>query len=433
MCDPHPFEMFMREAIAHARRGRWRAAPNPTVGAVLVRGGQVVARGYHTACGMPHAEVECLRDAAANGVDPAACTLVVTLEPCNHHGKTPPCSQAVLHAGIRHVVVGMADPNPVARGGAEFLRQHGVRVDMGVCEQDCRDLVADFVTWKKTDLPYVILKLASTLDGRIATRAGHSQWISCAASRRRVHAIRAGVGHAGGAVLVGGGTLFADNPLLTARCGIFSDSASSASGGETCSGDAPRRQPLAVAVTSHMDEVASRAGDLALLQQRATDAIFWTTEAAAASPAADTVRATGARVWGLPVAAGVNVSGASDDSRVSGDSGKSGESVNAGETVATGAAGLDLRAGLARLRAEAGCLYVLCEGGGQLGLSLLEAGLVHEFELHLAPKVLGDNAARPLFDGRAPLRMDDALGLRVAATAPSGDDIIVTLRPGECP
>lgn len=411
MTAPHPFHPFMGKAIALARRGRWRAAPNPTVGAVLVRDGQVVARGYHTACGMPHAEVECLRDAAANGVDPAGCTLVVTLEPCNHHGKTPPCSQAMLAAGIRHVVVGMADPNPVAQGGAEFLRQHGVLVDVGVREQDCRDLVADFVTWKLTDQPYVILKLASTLDGRIATRAGHSQWISCAASRRRVHGIRAGAGHAGGAVLVGGTTLFADNPLLTARCGDFSD-AYPASPQRDCSrvdgAAAPRRQPLAVAVTSRMDEVAARAGELALLQQRATDTIFWTTEHAAASPAADTVRATGARVWGLPVAN--DTAGTSD----------------------TAGARLDLRAGLARLRAEAGCLYVLCEGGGQLGLALLEAGLVHEFELHLAPKVLGDNAARPLFDGRAPLRMDDALGLRVADTAPSGDDIIVTLRPRDC-
>jgi diaminohydroxyphosphoribosylaminopyrimidine deaminase/5-amino-6-(5-phosphoribosylamino)uracil reductase len=416
MTAPHPFESFMREAIALARQGRWRAAPNPTVGAVLVRDGRVVARGFHTACGMPHAEVECLRDAAANGVDPAGSTLVVTLEPCNHHGRTPPCSQAVLAAGIRHVVVGLADPNPVAQGGAEFLRQHGVRVDMGergmgVCEQDCRDLVADFVTWKKTDLPYVILKLASTLDGRIATRAGHSQWISCAASRRRVHAIRAGVGHAGGAVLVGGGTLFADNPLLTARCGDVSGTPSSATVEGNCSGDTPRRQPLAVAVTSRMDEVAARAADLALLQQRTTDTIFWTTEAAAASPAADTVRATGARVWGLP---GPIDSDGTDATT---------------STADTGSAGLDLRAGLARLRGEAGCLYVLCEGGGQLGLALLEAGLVHEFELHLAPKVLGDNAARPLFDGRAPLRMDDALGLRMAATAPSGEDIIVTLRP----
>lgn len=417
MTAPHPFDTFMGEAIALARRGRWRAAPNPTVGAVLVHDGQVLARGFHTACGMPHAEVECLRDAAANGVDPAGCTLVVTLEPCNHHGKTPPCSQAVLDAGIRHVVVGMADPNPVARGGAEFLRQYGVRVDMGVREQDCRDLVADFVTWKKTDQPYVILKLASTLDGRIATRAGHSQWISCAASRRRVHAIRAGVGHAGGAVLVGGATLFADNPLLTARCGDFSDAFPAAPQGDCArvdGADAPRRQPLAVAVTSRMDQLAARAGELALLQQRATDTIFWTTEKAAASPAADTVRATGARVWGLPGLSGQN----SQD----GQRGTDG-------TTGTGDKGLDLRAGLARLRTEAGCLYVLCEGGGQLGLALLEAGLVHEFELHLAPKVLGDNAARPLFDGRAPLRLEDALGLRVAATAPSGDDIIVTLRP----
>lgn len=398
MTGRHPFADFMREAIALAEKGRWCAAPNPTVGAVLVRDGQVVARGFHTACGMPHAEVECLRDAAANGVDPAACTLVVTLEPCNHHGRTPPCAQAVLAAGIRHVVLGASDPNPAAGGGADFLRRHGVRVDAGVLEQECRDLVADFTAWTLTDLPCVILKLASTLDGRIATRTAHAQWISCPASRRRVHALRAGVGRAGGAVLVGGGTLFADNPLLTARCGNVAEAPCSVAPGG-CAADAADRQPLAVAVTSRIHELAARAGDFALLQQRAADVIFWTTQAAAATEAADALRATGAQVWGLP-----------------------GVSNGAG-------ARLDLRAGLARLRGDAGCLYVLCEGGGQLGLALLAAGLVHEFQLHLAPKVLGDNAARPLFDGRAPLRMDDALGLRIAAAASSGEDLIVSLRP----
>ncbi|MDE7371351.1 MAG: bifunctional diaminohydroxyphosphoribosylaminopyrimidine deaminase/5-amino-6-(5-phosphoribosylamino)uracil reductase RibD, partial [Desulfovibrio sp.] len=115
------FAPFMREAIALARRGRWHTAPNPMVGAVLVRDGEVVARGWHHGAGQPHAEVECLKDAAERGVDPAGCTLVVTLEPCCHHGKTPPCTDAILAAGIRRVVYGFRDPNPVAGGGAALL------------------------------------------------------------------------------------------------------------------------------------------------------------------------------------------------------------------------------------------------------------------------------------------------------------------------
>lgn len=112
----HPYESFMREAAELAERGRWSAAPNPTVGAVLVRDGVVVARGWHTAYGKSHAEVECLKDAEAKGVDPSACTLVVTLEPCNHQGQTPPCTEAVIAAGIRHVVIGLRDPNPKGGG-----------------------------------------------------------------------------------------------------------------------------------------------------------------------------------------------------------------------------------------------------------------------------------------------------------------------------
>ena len=131
----HPYESFMREAAELAERGRWSAAPNPTVGAVLVRDGVVVARGWHTAYGKSHAEVECLKDAEAKGVDPSACTLVVTLEPCNHQGQTPPCTEAVIAAGIRHVVIGLRDPNPKAAGGMERLAEAGVEVEAGVCEE----------------------------------------------------------------------------------------------------------------------------------------------------------------------------------------------------------------------------------------------------------------------------------------------------------
>ena len=176
------FVPFMREAIALAEQGRWHTCPNPTVGAVLVRDEQIVARGWHHAAGQDHAEVDCIKDAEARGIDPAECTLVVTLEPCCHQGKTPPCTDAVRAAGIKRVVVGLADPNPQACGGACQLRASGVEVIEGVCEQECRDLVADFLVWQQHKRPYVMLKMAATLDGRIATRKGQSKWISCEGS-----------------------------------------------------------------------------------------------------------------------------------------------------------------------------------------------------------------------------------------------------------
>lgn len=370
----HPFAPFMREAVALAERGRWSAAPNPTVGAVLVRDDEIVARGWHTAYGQSHAEVECLADAASRGVDPAACTLVVTLEPCNHHGKTPPCTEAVLSAGIRHVVIGLADPNPAAAGGAERLRAAGVKVETGVCEDLCRDLVADFLVWQGTERPYVILKLAMTLDGRIATRTGRSRWITGEASRRKVHRLRADVGRAGGAVLIGGNTLHTDNPLLTARLDEPVD-----------------RQPLAVSISSRVPAPDS----LALFQERPTETVLFTTASGAATPKAALLRERGVRVVGL-------------------DRWKSGE---------------DLMQILQYLRKEAGCPYVLCEGGGKLGLSLLDAGLVDEFHVHIAPKVLGDNDARPLFAGRSPLELDEAISLRLVGMESRGEDGHLIFRP----
>lgn len=369
----------MRSAIALAERGRWTACPNPTVGAVLVHDGLIVAEGWHTARGQAHAEVECLRDARAKGVDPAACTLVVTLEPCNHFGATPPCSHAVLEAGIRHVVVGLRDPNPQAAGGGTYLEEHGVRVEYGVEEALCRDLVADFLIWQQTDRPYVILKLASTLDGRIGTRSGHSQWVSSEGSRAAVHTLRAGIGRCGGAVLIGGGTFRADNPQLTTR---------------TADADADAPHPLACVLTSRLPQPTS---NYFLVQERPTETIFLATPAAAASPAAHALRDHGLRVWDL--------------------------------APPPGGHGPDFRKLFARLRQELHCPYILCEGGGKLALSLLEAGLVDEFRLHMAPRILGDNSSRPLFDGRSPLHMSEALPLRITHHEICGPDLHITLRP----
>jgi diaminohydroxyphosphoribosylaminopyrimidine deaminase/5-amino-6-(5-phosphoribosylamino)uracil reductase len=367
----------MDAAIALAEQGRWRVCPNPAVGAVLVRDGHIAAQGFHSAYGQPHAEAECLRDAARKGVHPADCTLCVTLEPCNHHGKTPPCVQAIFEAGIRRVVVGLRDPHPHAGGGAEWLRERGVEVETGVREAACRDLAADFLVRQQEQRPYVILKLASTLDGRIATRAGHSQWISGEDSRKSTHALRADIGGCGGAVLIGGNTLYADNPLLTAR--------PLPKGG---------RQPPACILTSRLPHPED---NLRLLRRRPEQCVFLCPTEVAASPDAEALRAIGAHVHGLDAA-------------------------RAHE-------GLDLHAGLRLLLKDHMCFYVLCEGGGKLALSLLEQGLADEFRLHMAPLILGDGTALPLFDGRAPARVDQGLNMRICSLDMCGEDAHIVLRP----
>ncbi|BBD08949.1 riboflavin biosynthesis protein RibD [Desulfovibrio ferrophilus] len=361
----------MRHAATLARRGRGNTAPNPCVGAVLVRDDQVVAEGWHQQFGGPHAEPNCLADARSKGINPADCVMFVTLEPCNHQGKTPPCSHAVHKAGIKEIFIGTLDPNPQAEGGAQYLRDRGVTVHEGIEEQLCLDLTADFRTWQFTARPYVFLKMASTLDGKIATRTGHSKWITCEESRADVHRLRMLCG----AVIVGGGTLRADNPRLNVRRAES------------------EVDPLAIVVTSNLPDAEE---DYFLLRQRALQTIFWTTEQAAASAKAKALTDLGCRIWGLPAATG---------------------------------GGLELGHGLERLRSECGVWYALCEGGGTLALRFIEAGLMDEFRLYVAPRIVGDAQAKNLFSGRAPETMDQALNLRFAGSRTSGVDTLLTYRP----
>ncbi|SFM52211.1 bifunctional diaminohydroxyphosphoribosylaminopyrimidine deaminase/5-amino-6-(5-phosphoribosylamino)uracil reductase RibD [Thermodesulforhabdus norvegica] len=220
-------ELFMKEAIRLARKAQGKTGPNPCVGAVLVKNGKIVGRGYHKAAGTPHAEINAIKDA---GGEAKGATLYVTLEPCNHFGKTPPCTHAIVNAGIGRVVIGMRDPNPVAGGGKEYLESRGIAVTSGICERDCRKLNQPFIKWVTTGKPYVIVKIALTLDGKIATRTGHSRWVTNSTSRFTVHRLRSEVD----AVLVGIGTVLADGPRLTARLGRKS------------------RQPVRVILDSHL-------------------------------------------------------------------------------------------------------------------------------------------------------------------------------------
>ncbi|WFB36331.1 bifunctional diaminohydroxyphosphoribosylaminopyrimidine deaminase/5-amino-6-(5-phosphoribosylamino)uracil reductase RibD [Kiritimatiellota bacterium B12222] len=204
-------EAWMQEALAEARKGLGFTAPNPAVGAVVVKDGQIIGRGYHHKAGTPHAEPLAIKDAGAAA---RGATIVVTLEPCSTTGRMPPCTQAVLAAGIEKVVVGCTDPNPAHAGrGLDILREAGVEVVTGVLETECQDLIRAFAHLQVTGRPYVTLKLATTLDGRIADAQGNSQWISGPASRDRVQALRRSVD----AMLVGTETVLRDDPSLMPR------------------------------------------------------------------------------------------------------------------------------------------------------------------------------------------------------------------------
>lgn len=202
---------FMTMALELAERGAGFTSPNPMVGAVVVKNDRVVGKGYHRAAGLAHAEVAAIDDAgeAARGG-----TLYVTLEPCNHTGRTPPCTEKIIAAGIRRVVAAMADPNPeVTGGGNAYLTSRGIKVDCGVQEEAALRLNESFVKYVRTRLPFVILKCAATLDGRLATRSGDSKWITGSQSRRFAHRIR----HAVDAIMVGVDTVKTDDPSLTTR------------------------------------------------------------------------------------------------------------------------------------------------------------------------------------------------------------------------
>jgi len=204
-------EQYMKMALKLARRGEGWTSPNPMVGAVIVRDAKILGKGYHRRFGEAHAEINAIADA---GGSIAGATLYVTLEPCSHHGKTPPCVDRIIEAKVSRVVAGSVDPNPLVSGkGIEALRGHGIEVKVGVLERECEGLNEKFFTFMRTGAPFVTLKYAQTLDGRIATSTGHSQWISSEPSRRFAHRLRA----RHDAVLVGIGTVMADDPDLRVR------------------------------------------------------------------------------------------------------------------------------------------------------------------------------------------------------------------------
>ncbi|PLV57201.1 bifunctional diaminohydroxyphosphoribosylaminopyrimidine deaminase/5-amino-6-(5-phosphoribosylamino)uracil reductase RibD [Thermotoga sp. SG1] len=206
------YERFMKRAIELAKKGLGRVNPNPPVGAIVVKEGRIISEGFHPYFGGPHAERVAIENAKRKGEDLRGSTLVVTLEPCDHHGKTPPCTDLIIESGIKKVVIGMRDPNPVSGSGIEKLKKHGIEVVEGVLEEEVKKLCEFFITYVTKNRPFIALKYASTLDGKIADAEGNSKWIT-QDLRHKVHEMR----NVYSAVLVGARTVLKDDPRLTCR------------------------------------------------------------------------------------------------------------------------------------------------------------------------------------------------------------------------
>ena len=327
-------EEYMRRAIELAKRGAGWTSPNPMVGAVVVKEGRIIGEGWHRKCGGPHAE----RNAFAALTEPAqGADLFVTLEPCCHHGRTPPCTEAILDHGIHRVVIGSRDPNPMVSGkGAGLLRRHGVIVEEDFLREECDALNPMFFHYITTGRPYVVMKYAMTLDGKIATRTGASQWITGEDARRHVHQLRGRYS----AILAGIGTVLADDPMLNCRI----------DGGH---------QPVRIIADSHLR--------LPLDSRLVQTAREYHTIAACAEVCPEkeaALRSRGVEVLHIP----------GSDGRV------------------------DLRALVEYLGREQ-IDSVLIEGGGQLHETALKAGIVNHVCAYIAPKLFGGAGAKTPVEG----------------------------------
>ncbi len=357
-------ESWMRLALEQAAQGEGMTRPNPPVGAVVVRNGRVCGRGFHPKAGQPHAEVFALTEAGAAA---KGATLYVTLEPCSTHGRTPACTEGILRAGIARVVYGCVDPNPAHSGRADaILRAAGIEVVAGVLKTACEVLIEPFACHLLKRRPLVTVKLACTLDGRIADRRGRSQWITGPVAREAVHTLRRGAD----AILVGAETIRADNPSLLPRPALG-------------------REPWRVVVGGHRPLPRTAR---VLTDGAAERTVVMAARGSPLAAASCFGKPGGPRLVTLPKAGG----------------------------------GVSLPA-MMRAIAKLDCLRVVCEGGGVLAGALAKAGLVDEWWFFYAPRLLGGEA-RPALAGHG-WALPGAPVLRVERVEQLGDDVLIVARP----
>ncbi len=358
-------QKFMRRAIKLARRGWGTTSPNPMVGAVVVDDGQIVGQGYHRRRGGPHAEVLALQEAGGRA---AGADLYVNLEPCNHHGATPPCTEEIINRGIKRVFAAVRDPNPLVGGqGFSRLRGAGVEVHRGVCSEEATRLNETYVKFIRTERPFVLLKMAMTLDGKIATRTGDSRWISGQQARRWVHHMRAGYD----AVMVGVETALADDPRLNCRLPDVK----------------LPQQPLRIVADSR----GRLPPDARMIRDTCGGRVILAATSRAPENRLRRLRSMGVQVHTVPESNG---------------------SVDA--------------AGLFRWLGQRQVTSVLVEGGGELAWSLLSASLVDKVAIFVAGKIVGGRDAPTPVRGGGVRKMSEALQVDELKMRRCADDLLLT-------
>ncbi len=353
----------MRRALEMAGKAAGRTSPNPMVGAVIVKNGRMIAEGYHKKAGRPHGEIEALRKA---GKKARGAQMFVNLEPCCHHGRTPPCTDAIMASGLKEVFIGMRDPNPLVAGkGIRRLKQAGIAVHNGVLTPQCRQLNEEVAKYIQTGTPWVILKSALSLDGKIATAAGQSQWITGPEARERVHRMRDRVD----AILVGPGTVLKDNPRLTARL-------------KKGRGHNPARVIL--------DAKAEIPLKARVFQRAAQEQVVYVTSSQASAVRLNRLSKTGVDIKILP-----NQNGH-----------------------------ISLKK-LMKILGQMEVASLLIEGGSGLNASALKAGIVDKVVLFLAPLIIGGDTAPGVVGGPGVKSLKQALNLKKLTVTPVGADWMV--------
>lgn len=354
-------EKYMKLALELAKKGEGRVNPNPLVGAVIVKDNKIIGKGYHEYYGGPHAEINAFSSAQENV---EGSTMYVTLEPCCHYGKTPPCVNAIIKNNIKKVVVGMLDPNPkVAGKGIEILREHGIEVITGVLEEKCKDLNEIFIKYIVTKSPFVIMKYAMTLDGKIAAYTGDSKWITGESAREEVHKLRNKVS----GIMVGIGTVLQDNPSLTCRIQ---------------GGISPKR----IIVDSNL-RIPLSSNVLTIKDQTLT--IIAATKKASQEKI-QILKDKGAEVLIVE----------DMDGRV------------------------NLQALMKRL-GEMGIDSILLEGGSTLNYSAIEQGIVDKVQAYIAPKIIGGESAKTPIGGEGKALMSESINLKDITFKTFDEDILI--------
>jgi len=353
-------EKWMRLALSLAKKGEGKVSPNPMVGAVLVKNGKLIAKGYHRYFGGPHAEVEAIQRAKDKA---RGCTLYVTLEPCSHYGKTPPCTQAIIRAGIRRVVIATLDPNPINSGrGVQELKKAGIETELGVCEEEATKVNEAFFKFMKKKIPFVVVKVASSLDGKIATSKGESKWITGQKAREFAHRLRDKMD----AILVGINTVISDDPSLLA----------------------PSKDSLARVILD--SKLRIPLNSKILKNQDKADTFIFTTSKA------DRQKLCELKSRGIKVA----IVKEDQDGRV------------------------DLEEVLKKL-ASLEIMILLVEGGGKVIGSFFDKGLVDKLFLFLAPRIIGGRNSLTWVEGKGVDLLSQTPHIEVSSLRKIGQDLLL--------